>query len=437
MRQKNILLIFTDQQSAKMMSCSGNNYLSTPAMDSIAEQGTRFDIAFASNPVCVPSRFSMFTGLYPSAIGQRSNPYEGELPASIAEQGLGHLVRNGGYEVAYAGKQHLPGCDAEDLGFDVISLDERDGLSETCTDFIKKPHDKPFFLTCSFINPHDICYMAISEHASSEQNKRLLSRGEKEMKVLQEALDSAKQWPEEEFWTNECPPLPDNHAVQENEPELIKKGLLEQRPFRQKARDEWGEKSWRMHRWAYHRLTERVDRQIQVVLDAVKEAGIADDTVIIFTSDHGDHDASHKLEHKTALYEEATRVPLIIADPERKAAVDKTHLCSGIDLLPTICDYAGVKAPAEGRMGTSLKPLTGGEYTGDWRESLLIECEIGAAVRTPELMYAKYDSGANSEQLYDMVQDPGQTRNFAYDPERQKDLRKMRSLLSTNRSQKD
>jgi len=427
---KNILLILTDQQSAKMMSCDGNKYLSTPAIDSLAERGTRCDLAFAANPVCVPSRFSMFTGLYPSVIGQRSNPYHGKLPDSIAENGLGYLIRKGGYEVAYAGKQHLPGCEAEDLGFNVISRDERDELAETCASFIKQRHENPFFLTCSFINPHDVCYMAISENASSEHDKRLLNRGGKEMKVLQESLDSAKQWSEEEFWAEQCPPLPANHAVQQNEPELIETGLLDQRAFRKKAREEWGEKQWRMHRWAYHRLTERVDRQIQIVLDAVKEAGIADNTIIIFTSDHGDHDASHKLEHKTALYEEAARVPLIIVDPDQEKTVDKTHLCSGIDIVPTICDYAGVQPP-ERRPGTSLKPLVGGKYSGDWRDSILIECEIGAAIRTPDLLYAKYDSGADKEQLYDMKRDCGQTRNFASLSEYQPDLHNMRLMMET------
>ena len=168
-------------------------------------------------------------------------------------------------------------------------------------------------------------------------------------------------------------------------------------------------------------------RQIQTVLNALKESGKADNTVIIFTSDHGDHDSSHKLEHKTILYEEATRIPFIIVEPGKKPSFDTEHLCSLIDLLPTVCDYAGVEAP-DSMPGLSMKPLVGGGEP-EWRKKLLIECEIGYGIRTKDLLYARHDSGKNNEQLYDMVRDPGQTRNFIDDPSLASQLNDLRETL--------
>jgi choline-sulfatase len=128
----NILLILADQQSASMMGCAGNPYLRTPAMDSLAASGMRFDRAYCTNPVCVPSRFSLMTGRMPSEIGLRSCDISQVEPVSksILDSGLGWLIRNAGYEAVYGGKVHLPRMSPEDIGFDTISVDERDGLAE-------------------------------------------------------------------------------------------------------------------------------------------------------------------------------------------------------------------------------------------------------------------------------------------------------------------
>jgi len=104
-----------------------------------------------------------------------------------------------------------------------------------------------------------------------------------------------------------------------------------------------------MHRWAYCRLTERVDALIGKVLDAIWESGIEKDTLIIFSSDHGDMDSAHRMEHKTIFYEESINTPLIVTQVGQTpaGAVDKTHLISnGLDLLPTLCAFAEIRVPA-------------------------------------------------------------------------------------------
>ena len=162
----------------------------------------------------------------------------------------------------------------------------------------------------------------------------------------------------ETFLAEHCPPLPPNYLPQEDEPVAITQ-LIEMRSFRKRARDTYTDNDWRLHRWAYHRLTEMVDQKVQVVLDAVKAAGQEENTVIILTSDHGDNDASHKMEHKSTFYEESARIPLVVMHKGTAPAgrVDETHLVSnGLDLLPTVCDYAGLPDAKADPRGRSLRP---------------------------------------------------------------------------------
>ncbi len=164
----NILFIVTDQQHAGMMGCAGNSWLKTPAMDSLAAGGTRFERAYATNPICVPSRFSFQTGRMPSAVGMRLNQMNIRVPDHMLSGGLGPVLRREGYRTAFGGKVHLPrnqGAHLASAGYEMISRDQRDALAEDCAEFIARPHDRPFMLFASFINPHDICYMAINDHA--------------------------------------------------------------------------------------------------------------------------------------------------------------------------------------------------------------------------------------------------------------------------------
>ena len=119
----NIVLIITDQQHAKMMSCAGNPHLKTPAMDRLAAQGVRFERAYCGNPVCVPSRFSMMTGVLPSRIGMEKNG-QAAVSEQILAHAMGNIFREQGYETAYGGKVHLPGDRSKGIaayGFDYLS----------------------------------------------------------------------------------------------------------------------------------------------------------------------------------------------------------------------------------------------------------------------------------------------------------------------------
>ena len=199
--------------------------------------------------------------------------------------------------------------------------------------------------------------MAIRSFSQAEKVKqRPMQNAQKELKTLDEALKLPDGVSRDEFFARLCPPLPANYEIPGGEPESLLNS--DARNFRTFARQKWTDEQWRMHRWAYARLTEVVDAQIGKVLAALAEAGLEKNTLVIFTSDHGDMDASHRLEHKSVCYEEASRVPLLVcmAGATKAGLVDREHLVStGLDILPTMCDFAGIAPPA-GLDGQSIRP---------------------------------------------------------------------------------
>jgi arylsulfatase A-like enzyme len=410
----NILVIMTDQQSAAMMSCAGNKWIKTPAMDDIASNGIRFTRAYAVNPVCSPSRFSLQTGRYPSEIGMRENAFVGmekDKVIGLYASAMGNIFRNNGYQTFYGGKVHMPvtGPDVRILGYELLTRNERDSLATVCADFLlnRKKEDKPFLLFASFINPHDICFQAI-RWATPDDDLAKATPPE-----LDEALKLPEGIPEGEFFDNYCPPLPDNHQPMTGEPGSVD-SLLKLRPFRGIVREKWTEKDWRMHRWAYAKLTERVDSQIGIVMDALKKSGLSKNTVVIFTSDHGDQDASHKLEHKTVLYEESANIPFVISYPwmKQKGVVDHEHIINnGLCLLPTLCDIAGIEPPA-GLTGNSVVPLISRNRNIAWPKQIFLETEMGYMIHTGRYKYELDDRGKIREMFVDLHVDPGETTNL-------------------------
>ena len=168
----NILFIMTDQQHAGMMSCTGNPYLKTPAMDSLARDGIRFTNAYAANPVCVPSRIGMATGVMPGRLGVFNNGMKADVPHDVDAHSLGKLIKRAGYDTFYGGKVHMcPELSPINAGYDEYFKDQRDGLPAACIEFIERKRDNPFFVVASFINPHDICF-AYSAHKGSVSQRK-------------------------------------------------------------------------------------------------------------------------------------------------------------------------------------------------------------------------------------------------------------------------
>jgi choline-sulfatase len=433
-KRPNILVILTDQQSAGMMSCAGNLHLKTPAMDSLARNGARFELAYCANPVCSPSRVAMTLGVMPSRIGMEANEdsKKANVSESILRHSLGNVLRAGGYHTAYGGKVHLP-VPLTAIGFESITRDERVRLADECAAFLSQKHEKPFLLVASFINPHDICYMAIESYARAQGKAPPELADVKKLPASRKALAEAMKLPpdvsREEFFRKLCPPLPANFEVPRCEPAAALG--VDPRAFRLFARRHWSVEQWRLHRWAYCRLTERVDGEMATVLRALRETGLEDNTLVVFTSDHGDMDSAHRLEHKSILYEEATRVPLIVSfkGVTRQGLVDRQHLVStGLDLIPTLCDYARIACPV-GLNGRSVRSLSEAKPVSDWRQDLVVESNHSRMLRTVHFKYTVYDSGQRREVLIDLAKDPGEMQNLAEDPAYREVLQEHRRLL--------
>jgi len=326
-KKPNVLYIMTDQQTYNMMSCTGNPWLKTPNMDRIAAMGYRFDRNYCVNPVCMPSRFSLLTGHYASEVGVKENTsaYDAKkVEEIIRTDALGVIFRNAGYETLYSGKVHLYGTKlTTEYGFENHGTDPYEGAAiyaETVLhEMGKTPRDKPFFLFLSFLNPHDICYKAGMDKRFPDNLSEENSRETKRLLALQESLD-----PKE--YRSQVPPRVKNTApINTEQPEMVEMSSMSR---------VWTKDEWDLYNWMYLRLTESVDNLIGRVLTALEQSGMQDNTIIVFTSDHGDMHGAHGLILKNVEFEEAQRVPFIFAgEGIKKNVVDKTTLvCNGLDL---------------------------------------------------------------------------------------------------------
>lgn len=435
----NVLLLITDQQSWKMMSCAGNRWLNTPAMDALAASGVRFELAYVTNPVCGPARFSLETGRMPvvANIDDNWDTRDSAVPASVLQTGLGSLFKAAGYEAVYGGKIDLPRAFRDHfagLSYRYFEEDQRARLAERCAAFLKSKHDKPFFLTASLIDPHDICFVAINAYRASLGQPPIFDGVDTAGELMAQVRGMKDR---RAFFAKQCPPLPDNHAIPLLEPEAITDKVLRAMPyygsFRAWVRRHWTEEDWRIHRWIYHRLTEQADRTVATILDALRAAGLERDTLVVFTSDHGEMAGAHRLEAKEVLYEEATRVPFIMSYKGVIPAgrVDDTHLVStGLDLLPTLCDYAGIELPPVAYDGRSVRPILENQGAKDWRKYVVVESWGDRMIRTERFKYCRYSSGARPEQLTDLEADPGEMNNLAGQAAYEARLKEHQALLA-------
>jgi len=409
----------TDQQAAGLMSCAGTDWLHTPHLDRLAAEGTRFDHAVCANPVCVPSRMSMATGIMPGRMGAFDNGtgMKAELEDPVAGNSLGLLMKRAGYETFYGGKVHMcPQLAPGRAGYDVVHENSRATLADACIAFIKRNREEPFFAVASFINPHDICYV---HNAKMDRQPQLA--------WVTELYRQAVELPDEAL-----PELPDNFAIPDDEPA----GMTQRRNTTAVTpsgtmSETYSERDWRLYRWVYARLMEQLDRRIGRILHALKTEGLEDNTAVIFTSDHGNMHGNHRLASKMVFYEESVRVPLIIRHKGRIRAgrVDTAHLVNtGLDILPTCCDYAGVAAPA-GLFGISQRAAAEGRTDAPSHSRVFSENPDGRMMRDTRWKYTVYGGDGPREVLTDLETDSGEMENLAASPGHAEKLAECRQAM--------
>ena len=411
----NILLIIADQHTGSVMSQRGYSHVTTPGIDKIADAGVTFTRAYTPYPVCKAFRKSMMTGVMPSQLDDPT-----QYPS------IGKTLSEAGYETVYHGKWHVGETrihnSADWHGFETYDGRQRDTTTrERVVDFIRQEHDKPFFLVTSFMNPHDACELA---------------------RRMSGIDDDYKDVPiDEDIPVELTPPLPANFEIPPNEAEgfSLRRGsepgtnMFEKHPTKY-----WTKDQWRQYMYGYDRLLEMVDAHIKLVIDELEAQGLLEDTVIIYTSDHGDGHAAHKWNQKMTFYEEAINVPFIVSwKGKTKAGYldEQTLLSNGLDIFPTILRFAGVPVP-DSLHGVDLTPQVLAGFVGEsLPERTFVVSEInqaefkGRMVVTQDFKYILFDGGENPEQLFDLANDPGELRPVSDKPEYRDQLLAHRNML--------
>lgn len=410
-QQPNIVLIMTDQHAFSALSVAGNQDVSTPNIDRIANQGTLFEKAYVTFPLCTPSRGSIFTGKMPHELGIYSNENP-KIDKNDFKTGLAQIMADNGYDCVYGGKWHVPELSMpNDIGFRNIADSGDDGLAESCVSYLNNAPSKPFFMVASFLNPHDIC-----EYARGQR----LPNGEIE-----------------ELPLHECPNLPINHAIGPYDAEVLR--MEQHLDLKSYPTANYTADDWRKYLSAYYRLVEKVDVEIGKILDALEKNNLDKNTIVIFTSDHGDGMSAHHWNQKTVLFEESIHVPLIVKNPfNKKSVMRSTALVStGLDLMPTILNMAQIEKPKE-LLGHSILPLTQKENEKSKHDFVVVETMFdganamqtkGRALVTDRFKYVIYEQGKYREQLFDLQNDPFEITNLAMTSKYKEQLESMRKAL--------
>jgi arylsulfatase A-like enzyme len=342
---------------------------------------------------------------------------------------MGEVLREQGYRTWWSGKWHVPEprlyVDGDVRGFHNMPLpklprsylgDNQDMLfAAQSSDWLVWHAGlwaAPWFHACSLINPHDICFWP---------------RTDRDWAIGYETEAYAQP--------DALPPAPENCTVPNDEAEVY--GRMRSRMNRERS-----ELHWRAYHADYAAMTSTVDRAVGMVLEGARKGGWLENTLIIFTSDHGDNGGAHQLTGKLTCYEEAARVPMIVVPPGGlgEGRVDARSLVSGLDIAPTVYEYAGVESPPE-TCGTSLRRAVeqGGRLERDYvvmhiapgRRNHPEQSQIeGRMVRSTRYKYVAFDWGKNPEQLFDLREDPGELTNLAPDPAYADVMRSHRQMLS-------
>jgi choline-sulfatase len=403
----NILVVITDQQHIDTIAAGGCDYILTPALDKLKNRGISFTQSYSPNPVCSPARSAIFTGrtTTETSVYVNGKSIRSDIP------NLGQwFSEQTDYETLYAGKWHVPHSYQNTIeGFTVLhtGIGGQGNLGDTatsraCAAYLRnRATDRPFLMVASFMQPHDIC----------------------EWLRLNTENPGQLRYPE---LVDQLPPLPDNFEFDTREPAYIK----ETRRTRGPAKGGWDDQQWRFYRWSYYRHVEMLDGEVGRVLQALEDTGQDRNTLILFTADHGEGLGHHQMVRKSSPYDEASKVPMLVSLPERilENRTDTTHLVSGLDVVPTLCDYAGIEPPPNMR-GASIRPLLEGRATS-WHDYIVTEMPGNRArlVRTERYKYVSYADDP-VDQLYDMQNDPGETENLAADPRHAKIVAEHRELL--------
>ena len=421
----NVILIISDQWSVKVSDGSGDydNGIETPSLDLLASQGISFTESYSTYPLCTPARASLFTGLYSHNNDVGFNlRRDSILERSKTTPTLGKSFKMAGYDVAYFGKEHAGGygyASATEFG----SMTHSDGgmlaegsaydpiFTQDAVEYIKNNEgDKPFFMTLSLINPHDICRVLGGKVAGA---------------TFADAIHFARTDDEPYLRFQPRPDLPKNHNIS------YEKGMILHEDFMYKETFDLDTDQWKRFISTYQLLIENTDKHIGQLLESIDEKGIKENTIVLFTTDHGEMAGSHKLIAKTTFYEESAKTPVIIRYPGtiKSKTLNNNAIVGTIDIMPTLLDLAGVPIPT-GIDGRSFKNEIINPQNETNFDVLFSQNQFGRMVRYDDFKYVRsIVYGITYEILYDLKNDPLESTNLVNNNKYRDPLDRGRKLL--------
>jgi len=436
-KHPNILFIMSDDHASHAMSCYGSRINETPNLDRIAREGMRFDNCFCTNSICTPSRATILTGTYNHVNGVTTldSRLDGRLP-NVAK-----LLQRAGYQTAIVGKWHLGHGGVHDpTGFDywnvlpgqglyhdptMIEMGTHQVLKGYATDLItdlslrwldeRDPH-RPFFLMCHHKAPHrpwepDAAHADMYEGVDipepptfhDDYSHRAQAAAEARMRIDRDLTP-----------TDLKQPVPEGLSAEE-------------------------EKSWKYQRYIkdYLRCVASVDDNVGRLLTYLDEEGLAEDTIVIYTSDQGFFLGDHGWYDKRFMYEESLRMPFIVRYPrEISPGSVSEDMILNVDFAPTFLDYAGVDVPQDFQ-GRSFRQLLAGRRPEGWQDSMYyrywmhlahhnVYAHYGLRTLRYKLIYyyadalgqpgAVDDSREPEWELFDLESDPHELHSVYHDP---------------------
>ncbi len=428
-QQPNVVFVFADQLRSHELSCYGGQNIQTPNMDRLAGEGLRLNNAISTCPICSPFRGMLMTGSYPMRTGVTNNdhPMRADVP-SIAE-----AFNAAGYQTAYIGKWHLDGrgrstyipeerrfgyqfwqaleCTHRYFKSDYYDNNnskikqwpgyDADAQTQSAIKYIRqRDKEKPFFIMLSWGPPHGP-YIAPDEFMERVDPASLSLRPNvSESEVAQELIDHPRF----------------------NIPDILPKGYKE-KMLKTMREDSLIRKDYA----GYLAATLAVDQYLGDLLDALKAEGLDENTIVVFTADHGDQMASHRFFDKNMPYEESLSVPFLLRYPPKiKSGISTDVMLEPVDIMPTLLSLAGVKSPKVDGADKSAMLLGKTKDTTDAvllmgmthfnNTSLVNGLDTWRGVRTKRYTYARYEDGT-PWLLFDNVADPYQMDNLVDDPD--------------------
>jgi choline-sulfatase len=409
-----------DQLTARALPAYGNRIAKTPHIDALAAGGVVFDSFYCNSPLCAPSRFSTLSGRQVSAIGAYDNA--AEFPAHVPT--FAHYLRRAGYQTVLSGKMHFCGADQ------LHGFEERLTTDIYPADFGWTPDWAHFEHRPSWYHTMD----SVTQAGPCTRTNQIDFDDEVVFQARQKLFDMARAKDKRPFcmvasMTHPHDPyvIPqrywDRYAGIEIDLPRVTMDEVPMDPHSRRLRHVCGldlqpvnEGQVRSARRAYYGAVSYVDDQVGVLMAAVKDAGFAQNTIVLLFADHGDMLGERGLWYKMNFFEPACRIPLIVHAPGRFAAHRVANSASLVDILPTLCELAGGNAVeyATPLDGNSLQPqLSGEEGRDEVIGEYLAEGAIAPLLMIKRGRYKFVHSPADPDQLYDLREDPDEVRNLA------------------------